>query len=146
MLNGNSLENNPGLIHITRKILMCLDTKTLKKCRFVSHSWKFHVDQPLLWIKKLNQKGQPKELYDAWIDLYQNIEEESSLYQDMALCTMKFCQRLHRWTISNIENGITPYLIAARYGVTSIVQYMASTLENPNQSLPDGRTPRHGPL
>ena len=133
----NSLLNNPGFSQITRKILICLDQENLESCRLVSNSWKFHVDQPCLWIKKLDQKGQSKELHDAWIDSLNRIEEGSSLNQELALCTMIFCQKFHLWKQDQL-NGTSPIFIAARYGFTNIVKFMASYGEtlNLNAKMP----------
>ena len=38
-------------------------------------------------------------------------------------------------------NGWTPVLLAARYGHTEIVKFLADKVENPNAPNPDGWTP-----
>ena len=50
-ININKLMENPGFSHITEKILLCLDHKTLQAGQLVCHLWKNQLDQPLLWIK-----------------------------------------------------------------------------------------------
>ena len=49
------------------------------KCRFVGKSWKKFIDKPRFWIKKLEQKGQTKDLHDEWIDLVRRIEQDSEI-------------------------------------------------------------------
>ena len=65
----NSLMCNPGYSHISQKILWLLDHKNQMICRLVSPAWKAHMDDPYFWIKKLDKKGQSKEIHDGWIDL-----------------------------------------------------------------------------
>ena len=44
-------------------------------------SWKF-IDKPRFWIKKLEQKGQSKNLHDEWIGLVQRIEPDSEIEKE----------------------------------------------------------------
>ena len=45
----------PGLQHISEDIFNLLDTKNLLKCRLVNKSWKKILDQPIFWLKKLEE-------------------------------------------------------------------------------------------
>ena len=86
--------DNPGFSHIIEKILLPLDHNTCFSGRLVCKSWKKHFDNPYIWIKKLNQKGQPTDLQNAWIDLLQPIEKGSWLELEFTKCLMKFHGRI----------------------------------------------------
>ena len=88
--NINDIMDNPGFSHVTEKILQSLDHKTCLSSRFVCKSWKKHFDNPYIWIKKLNQKGQPTDLQNAWIDLLQRIEKGSLIEWKFTKCLMIF--------------------------------------------------------
>ena len=85
-----SLIGDQRFPHITQKIFICLDWKSLvKSCRFVSHSWKKEVDQPLLWIKKSESLiGLSKYDLDPWIELV--LKMDHSLDLDVAECLIRF--------------------------------------------------------
>ena len=82
-INCNTVINNPGFAHITSKIFGHLDFKSQLQCRLVSQSWKTRVVQPLYWLKKLDKKGQSKDLSNSWFNLVQNIEKGSSLEEEL---------------------------------------------------------------
>ena len=73
----SSLITNPGYSMISQKILQCLGHKSHLTLRLVFKSWKIQVDSPVFWLKKCVQKGMPKYLQVAWIDLLQRIHSES---------------------------------------------------------------------
>ena len=75
----SSIGDNPGYSHITQKILLLLSHNEQLKCRLVGKSWKKFIDKPRFWIKKLEQKGQTKDLHDEWIDLVRRIEQDSEI-------------------------------------------------------------------
>ena len=88
--NINNIMDNPGLSQIIEKILLPLDHNTCFSGRLVCKSWKKHFDNPYIWIKKLNQKGQPTDLQNAWIDLLQRIEKGSLIEWKITKCLMIF--------------------------------------------------------
>ena len=56
--NMNEIIKNPGLRHIAEDIFRCLDKKQdLLNCRLVNNSWKEIVDQPIFWLKKINEEN-----------------------------------------------------------------------------------------
>ena len=72
----NIVMSNPGFSHIAQNVIWRLDQKSQLNCRMVDQSWKAQVDQPYFWIKKLDcEKGQSKDLTEAWIDLAGKIEK-----------------------------------------------------------------------
>ena len=75
----SSLITNPGYSMISQKILQCLGHKSHLTLRLVFKSWKIQVDCPVFWLKKCVQKGMPKNLQVAWIDLLQRIHSELKL-------------------------------------------------------------------
>ena len=46
---------SPGLQQVSEDIFNLLDRKSLMHCRLVNSSWKNVFDQPIFWIKKLNE-------------------------------------------------------------------------------------------
>ena len=75
----NDLISNSGFSHITQNILKNLDSKSQLNCRLVYTSMKSHVDQPMFWINKLDQKGMSKDLRNSLIEMLQWIEKENKL-------------------------------------------------------------------
>ena len=141
----NNLIHNSGFFQITTKILHTLDDKTQLECRLVCKYLKALVDQPLLWIQKLDiKRGQSKEVHDAWIDLMQRIEEGSFLEQELVECLMKWygIGKSPAWPKSSL-NGITILHISAVCGVKSIVEIIASYIKDPNPTKENGITPIH---
>ena len=117
---------NPGYSCIARKILWFLDHQDQMACRLVSPTWKAHMDQPSFWIKKCDQRGQTKELHDAWIDLIQRIEEEGSyLEQELLECLMKWYGKIKSSKQSELD-GYAPIHVAASRGTFSILQFIIS--------------------
>ena len=73
--NLNTVFENPGFLIISSTISLLLDQDALLSCRLVSQSFRERVDDPHIWIVKLDNKGQSRELHVAWIDLLQQIEK-----------------------------------------------------------------------
>ena len=137
--NLNTVLENPGFFNISRKILLLLNHDTLLSCRLVSQSFREKVDDPYFWIVKLDNKGQSKELYDAWIGLLRRIENGSTLENEVSRCMMHWHGIRRKMKLS----GIMPIHIAAVYGYLEIVKKISSYEENPNTALPNGWTPIH---
>ena len=89
----SSFVNNPGYSHIFQKILLLLSHNEQLRCRFVGKSWKKFIDKPRFWIKKLEQKGQSKDLHDEWIDLVRRIEKDSEMKKKSENSIDKFNKR-----------------------------------------------------
>ena len=140
--NLNTVFENPGFFIISRTISLFLDQDTLLSCRLVSQSFRKRVNDPHIWIEKLDNKGQSREFHDAWIDLLRQIEKGSTLENEVSRCLMHWYYRQRTWT-EYAKNGIMPINIAAFYGYLEIVKTISSHHENPNAPMPSGWTPIH---
>ena len=140
--NLNTVFENPGFFIISRTISLFLDQDTLLSCRLVSQSFRKRVNDPHIWIEKLDNKGQSREFHDAWIDLLRQIEKGSTLENEVSRCLMHWYYRQRTWT-ECAKNGIMPINIAAFYGYLEIVKTISSHHENPNAPMPSGWTPIH---
>ena len=139
----NSLINNPGYFHVTKKIFMLLDDQNLLACRLTCQSWKIQVDQPDYLIEKCKKKGQPKELYDSWIYLFQKIKKGTKIEKEVVQCLMKWSIQCHLWSDLPLD-GFTPAHIAARYGCLEVVKFILTKAEILNSLwMPDKRLPIH---
>ena len=134
-----SLIGNPGFPGINQNILFSMDHKSQMAFRQVCQSWKEQVDQPLFWIKKLNLKSHAKELGNAWIELVGRIQKGSDLEKEVIECLMKWYGKPQ--SLSKVLKGATPTHIAARFGYTNIVVFVASYSDNINAPRSDGVTP-----
>ena len=143
-VNMNNLMENPGFLHITEKILLFLDHKSLQTGRLVCHSWKSHFDQPQLWIKKCKQRGQSEDLQEALFTLFQRIESGSVLEKELGKCLMTWHGVSQEYSPDELL-GITPMHIAARCGFLSIVKYNSLFMEENkiNEAKTNGITPIH---
>ena len=137
-----SLIGNPGFPGINQNILFSMDHKSQMAFRQVCQSWKEQVDQPLFWIKKLNLKSHAKELGNAWIELLGRIQKRSDLEKEVIECLMKCYGEPKSWS-DKVFKGMTPTHIAARFGYTNIVEFVASYSDNINAPRSDGVTPLH---
>ena len=140
--NLNTVFENPGFLIISSTISLLLDQDALLSCRLVSQSFRERVDDPHIWIVKLDNKGQSRELHVAWIDLLRQIEKGSTLENEVSRCLMHYHGCQHTWT-EYAKNGIMPINIAALYGYLEIVKTISSHQENPNAPMPSGWTPIH---
>ena len=106
-----------------------MDDQSLLACRLTCQSWKIQMEQPDYLIEKCKKKGQPKELHDSWIDLFQRIKKGSKIEQKVVQCLMKWSMQCHLW--SHLQfNGITLCHIAARYGCLEVVKFISTNAEN----------------
>ena len=108
----------------------------------VCKSLKAQVDQPLFWIQKMDKTGQSEELHDAWIDLMQRIENGSFLEHNLVECLMKWYGIGKSWPQISL-NGITILHISSICVVKSIVEFIASYINDPNPTKENGITPIH---
>ena len=125
-----TLTNNQGFLHISEKIFLLLDKKSILACRFVNPSWKNIIDNPTFWIKKCDQKGLTKDLQNAWIDTIQKITDYE-LRQEAAMCLSMFHSDIPNWKASALA-GLTLLHLAARYGFVKLVKFLATLVDNPN--------------
>ena len=164
--------DNPGFSHVAQEIFSNLEHNEQLKCRLVCKSWKTHLDQPVFWIKKLNNLGQSKKLFNSWTALLPRIEKGSFLEQETINCLRKSHKHNHVIMYhegidlihivamfgsiklmkliesyidhdSKTDKGWTPIHIAAINGQIDIVKYFASKVENLNAPIHDGRTTIH---
>ena len=66
----------PGLQHISEDIFKLLDKKSLINCRKVNSSWKYVLDRPIFWLKKLKSENPPLDIQKSWENLAQELEED----------------------------------------------------------------------
>ena len=151
----NTLFKNPAFSHISEKILWFLDHKTQLSCRLVCQSWKAQIDQPRFWIKKCDQEKthcdfwhapQPKYIHHAWIELDGKVEKGSPAEQDFTKLLMKWYGanvgflplKSEYYATSGTSGlvrelvGVTPGILASRFGHVHILKVFASYNENIN--------------
>ena len=58
-----------GFQHIGEKVFSLVPIENILNCRLVCKSWKKILDNPKLWLKKLNDIGQTKKAYKACLTL-----------------------------------------------------------------------------
>ena len=138
----DTIIGNPGFPGINQNILFSMDHNSQMAFRQVCQSWKEQVDQPLFWIKKLNLKSHAKELGNAWIELVGRIQKGSDLEKEIIECLMKWYGKPNPWS-GKVLKGMTPTHIAARFGYTNIVVFVASYSESINARKSNGVTPLH---
>ena len=139
----NSLINNPGYFHVTKKIFMLLDDQNLLACRLICQSWKINLEQPNYLIEKCKKKGQPKELQESWIDLLQKIKKDTKIEKKVVQCLLKWSIQCHLWSHLSLD-GFTPAHIAAQYGCLGVVQFIWTKAEKLNSLwMPHERLPIH---
>ena len=64
--------NRPGLQHLAEKIFLNLNYANLKKCELINQSACQILNNPMLWIKALSQKGLSEENQKDWIEAIQS--------------------------------------------------------------------------
>ena len=137
------LINNYGYHHITKKIFLLLDHETSITCRSICHSWKTIVDDPYYWINRCKSEGQPISLTNQWIDIVQELDENSPIEQKFVQCLIKWNLKYCLWAHLELD-GFLPLHVASRYGCLQVVEYIALCTENVNPLwMPNGCTPIH---
>ena len=138
--NIEKITNNPGFSHISSKIFGLLDHKDQLTVRSVCQSWKAHIDEPYFWIKKLDRKGQSKDLRNKWIDLAQRIEKGSTIETHLLHCLKRFHKKIHIWKPEQLIE-ITPIHCAVYYQNVDLVKFIASYSDDLNPAKANGWTP-----
>ena len=57
---------NPGLQHITEKILFNLNYDDLRVCELINQSMKQIMDDPFFWLRRLIQRGLSPKNQEDW--------------------------------------------------------------------------------
>ena len=69
---------NPGLQHIIKTSLTCLDKNDLASFRMVNQDFQNIVHDPIFFLKKLSQlKDIPKDLIENWKKIIKNLQHDS---------------------------------------------------------------------
>ena len=139
-MDVKTLINNQGFLHISEKIILLLDKKSILECRMVNSSWKNIIDNPIFWVKKCDQKGISKDLHNVLIDTIQKITD-SELRQEAAVCLSMFHSAGY-WTPEN-SAGLTLIYLASSYGFVKLLKFLATLVDNPNAPKSNGMTPLH---
>ena len=64
--------NRPGLQHLAEKIFLNLNYANLKKCELINQSACQILNNPMLFIRELSQKGLSEENQKEWIEAIQS--------------------------------------------------------------------------
>ena len=145
-----SIIKNPGLQHITEKILFNLNYDDLRVCELINQSMKQILDDPFFWLRKLVQRHLSLKNQEDWknaIDLTKNSELEKYVLSYLKMSSKNekvvelFCyidedfitksaEQIKKYL--KIENpnppnevGRTLIYLAARNGNTEIVKILA---------------------
>ena len=157
---------NPGLQHITEKILFNLNYDDLKVCEIINQSTKQILDDPYFWLRKLVQRRLSLKNQKDWknaIELTKNSELEKYVLSYLKMCSknekvveiycyidedfiMKSAEKIKDFLkIKNPnppdEDGRTPIYWAACHGDTEIVKNLVPLTDNPNPPDKYGTTP-----
>ena len=135
-----------GIPFVGQNIFQALPDEDLKRCRLVCKSWKGLIDDPLFWLKKLNDNGQPKEVHQEWLDL---IEKAKSHGVDKtkfvsSLMTKYFMFKETRFQLMDTVSWISPKIGKAikknqncleKFFLSLPPIYIALLPENPNLEI-----------
>ena len=128
-----TLTNNQGFLHLSEKIFLLLDNKSILTCRIVNPSWKNIIDNPIFWVKKIQLKGLSKDLHNVWVSTFLKITDYE-LRQEASVCLSMFHSVLFSsdlWT-PEVLAGYTVLHLAARNGFVKLVKFLATLVDNPN--------------
>ena len=64
-----------GIQHVGQKVFSFLSAEDLLKCRLVCESWKIILENPIFWLQKLENIGQPKNISKKWLQLLEKAKE-----------------------------------------------------------------------
>ena len=103
-----------GIQHIGQKVFSFLSVEEHLKFRLVCESWKVIAENPIFWLKKLEDIGQPKNISKKWLQLLEKAKEsgisESKVVILMILKHQRFkkscTKRLGFYYRSNVEYEI----------------------------------------
>ena len=71
-LKMENIINNPGLQHLAENIFLNLNYAYLKKCELINQSACQILNNPMLFIRELSQKGLSEENQKEWIEAIQS--------------------------------------------------------------------------
>ena len=64
-----------GIQHIGQKVFRFLSVEEHLKFRLVCESWKIIAENPIYWLQKLENIGQPKNISKKWLQLLEKAKE-----------------------------------------------------------------------
>ena len=156
--------NNPGLQHITEKILFNLNYNDLRLCEHINQTMQQILNDSFFWLRKLIQRGLSPKNQEDWknaIVLTKNSELEKFVLSYLKKSSkntkvvdlycyidenfiMKFGERIkvcreYDNSISECKYGMTLIHWAAYGGNIEIVKVLAPLTDNPDDH--NGRTP-----
>ena len=71
-LKMENIINSPGLQHLAENIFLNLNYAYLKKCELINQSACQILNNPMLFIRELSQKGLSEENQKEWIEAIQS--------------------------------------------------------------------------
>ena len=90
---------------ILGKILFELGDSGLLACRKVTQSWKSAIDDPVIWLRKLNSIGQPTKIDCEWKKIIQRCIQIQKPIEMLTPCLMKTYFTNVNLSDENLENG-----------------------------------------
>ena len=75
-----------GIQHIGEKVFNFVPNENILNCRMVCKSWKQILDNPKLWLKKLNDLGQTKKVNKACLTLLRKASKAELLESQIINC------------------------------------------------------------
>ena len=98
-----------GIQHIGEKVFSFLSVEENLNCRLVCESWKIIMENPLFWLHKLENIGQPKNISKKWLQLIEKAKEsgisEPKIVNLMILKYRKFMTPCHKRLGINFFHG-----------------------------------------
>ena len=98
-----------GIQNIGRKVFSFLSVEENLNCRLVCESWKIIMENPLFWLHKLENIGQPKNISKKWLQLIEKAKEsgisEPKIVNLMILKYRKFMTPCHKRLGINFFHG-----------------------------------------
>ena len=151
---------NPGLQHLAENIFVNLNYQELKTCRLINKSSRTMLDNPMFWLKKLIRRGLSKQNQTDWIKAIHLTRDtnfktnilgylKSSFQNELAHKLQShnneadFNPDYNQAEVSDVIDGMTPIHLAAWYGETEIVRFLAPITHNPIVPNENGETPIH---
>ena len=139
--------NNPGLQHLTEKILWNLNYENMEACQFINKSFKQILVDPLFWLRKFIQEGRlstkNKNDWTKVISQMKNtyMEEKIVIYLKWTLKTIG-AVNLPCYTNPIVQNDFRNQIFqSARDNNLAIVKILAPLTDNPNAPNIFGLTP-----
>ena len=124
--------------HIAEKILNFIDVKDLQDLRSVCRSWKKIIENPVFWLKRLKNIGQPADITEKWQMILSKAKESEISHEKVsqALVT-RYC------SLSDEDDFLAnhfwkdlPIITALKCGSLEIVELLTNKMDfNVDQEL-----------